>query len=398
MSKIHFTARAVDSIKAASVQKEYFDESLVGFSLRVSPLRVRTWNYLYRHQGRLRRLKLGRYPDLSLVDARRKAIEARGLVAKGSDPAASKDAERLSGTFRELTSEYLEKYSRPNKRTASEDERMIEKDFLPIWGSRKLSSLTSREIRQHLESIATRGKRGVIANHCLSLLRTMFDFAVDHELLKVNPCARMKRLVKTQVRDRVLTTAEIATLWTSLDSDTPLHAAVLRTQLLTAQRIGEVMSMRWVDLDLTEGWWTIPAERAKNGHTHRVPLSAPAVELLEARKGTTSSEWVFPAPRESSRSVLLPTVQRTVVRLRATVDFTTHDLRRTAATSLSRAGASRVLLKRILNHRDLDITARYDHHGYDFEARTALESWGRQVLAIIGEKANTQTVVAFSKR
>jgi len=396
MSRCYFTAKAVESFKPGTQQQDYRDSHLAGFELRVSPGGTKTFNYVYRHHGRQRRLKIGRYPDLSLADARRRAEEARGQLAKGIDPAAAKDATRNSGTFRELSIEFMEKYSKPNKRTWAEDQRMINKDFLPAWGSRQLLSITSREIREQLERIAKRGRRGIVANHCLSLLRTMFDFAVERDLMEVNPCSRMKRPVKTNVRERVLTPAEIKTVWALLDSCDVLQAAILRVQLLTAQRVGEVMSMKWADVDLEGGWWTIPGERAKNGHAHRVPLSVTVVEILKKRELATKSDFVFPAPRDRDKPVLLPTVQRTVVRLRQSVSFTTHDLRRTAATSLSRMGASRVLLKRILNHRDLDITARYDHHSYDWEAKIALENWGREVRSMVDGVANSSTVIPFA--
>jgi integrase len=186
-------------------------------------------------------------------------------------------------------------------------------------------------------------------------------------------------------------------LWISIEQKHELTAAILKLQLLTGQRIGELMSMSWDDVDLQSGWWTIPAARAKNNRKHRVPLSTLAIELLTARRLNVKSSWVFPGPADESRHVLLPTIQRYIMQFRGQLNFSTHDLRRTVATELARAGVSRLVLKRVLNHRDMDITARYDHHSYDREAQSALEQWSRQVRAALIEEVVSANIVVFSR-
>src|SRR5688500_12408827 len=125
MPKVYFTARAIQSWKPESRQVDYRDRNLKGLEVRVSPGKTKTFNFVYRFAGQQRRLKIGRYPDLSLADARSRATEFRGQLAKGIDPAAARDAARDSETFGELARVYIEKYARPNKKTWREDERMI---------------------------------------------------------------------------------------------------------------------------------------------------------------------------------------------------------------------------------------------------------------------------------
>lgn len=397
MPKLHFTARAVDALKPGTKQIDYFDTTLSGFVLRVSATGIKTWNFIYRHQSRLRRMKIGRYPELSLVDARQVTTAAKGTLAKGIDPSQGRDTERTSGTFSELAAVYLEKYAKLRKRTWRQDERFLNKDFIPLWGTRKLTTLTTADIRSAVERIQRRGGRGVMANHAVSLLRTMFEFAVEQQFMEQNPCGRLRQPVPTRVRERVLSLQEVHAFWWVIEAKNKLTADVLRFQLLTGQRIGEVMSMAWEDIDLQSGWWTIPAHRAKNGRAHRVPISQLASEILEQRRLTSASQWVFPGPADRSKHVLLPTLQRYIMQLRKQLDFSTHDLRRTVATELSRSGVSRIVIKRILNHRDLDITARYDHHSYDTEAKSALEHWSRQVQAAISGEMLPTKVVAFGR-
>jgi len=327
MPKVHFTARAVDSLKSTDTQIDYFDSHLTGLAIRVSASGVKTWNFIYRYQSRLRRLKLGRYPDLTLADARRAATAAKGSLAKGLDPAASRDSERSSDTFGELATAYIERYAKPRKRTWREDQRLLSKDFLPRWGSRKLISITTVDVRHEIQRIQSRARRGIIANHALSLLRTLFDFGVQHQYVETNPCGRLRMPVPTVVRERVLSFDEIVRVWKFLQSRHQLSADVLGVQLFTGQRVGEVMSMGWADIDLQSEWWTIPAERAKNNRKHRVPLNGLAADILTRRRLTESGVWVFPGPQTPTAHVLLPTIQRYVVALRDVIgDSSTHDL------------------------------------------------------------------------
>jgi len=161
--------------------------------------------------------------------------------------------------------------------------------------------------------------------------------------------------------------------------------------LVTAQRRGEVLSTRWQDVD--GSWWTIPAELAKNGLAHRVPLSRQALTILERLRKRANGPWVFPSPT-TDRPIENP--QKAAERLRErskVADLRLHDLRRTAASLMTGMGISRLTVKKILNHAERDVTAVYDRHSYDPEKRTALEAWGRRLEAIVsGKRAKGQVV------
>ncbi len=248
MPKFHFTVKGIDALKPSQTQTDYFDTSITGFSLRISPNGTKTWNYVYRHDGRLRRLKLGRYPDLGLAEARKLAEQKRGDLAKNIDPAAAKDAARAASSFGELVIDYLE-HAKRRKRTWQEDERILKKDFLPTWRTRKLNQIKRREIRGLIDSIAKRGT-GIIGNRSLTLIKTVFNFAVDKDLLEVSPCALLKPPAAEKRRDRVLSDEEIRLLWSAVEEQPRAVAPILRLQILTAQRIGEVLTTSWSDIDL----------------------------------------------------------------------------------------------------------------------------------------------------
>jgi integrase len=166
----------------------------------------------------------------------------------------------------------------------------------------------------------------------------------------------------------------------------PAMSARLRLALVTAQRGGEICAMRWDELDLQAGVWTIPASKAKNGLAHRVPLSALALEILEALP--REDAYVFVGARGSRQ-------HREAVQSIELDDFRPHDLRRTAASRMASIGVSRIAISKILNHVETGVTAIYDRHGYDAEKREALTRWALELRRIVdGESAR---VVGFPR-
>src|SRR6266404_3065327 len=168
----------------------------------------------------------------------------------------------------------MERHAKVHKRERSwrEDQRMIDRELLPRWRHRKANDIKRRDVQELLDDTVTRGSP-IQANHTFALVRKMFNFALQREIVEINPCMGMGRPTRPRQRDRVLTYEEIRALWQALDAQPRDVADALRLELLTAQRGGEILSMRWEDPDLGSGWWTIPAIYAKNGRSHRVPLS-----------------------------------------------------------------------------------------------------------------------------
>ena len=146
----------------------------------------------------------------------------------------------------------------------------------------------------------------------------------------------------------MLSSDEIKSFWQCLDnaSMSELSRLALKLQLVTAQRKGEIVSSEWEEFDLTNGWWTIPAHKAKNGNAHRVPLSKLALRILQQIKAESSnSKWLFPAFNNTKH--LIPTsidhaIRRSGDAFKNIKHFTPHDLRRTAASSMTSVGISRL--------------------------------------------------------
>lgn len=381
----------------------------------------------YRRAGRQKRHLLGEYPAVSLAVARKRALKAQAAINDGRDLAAEHQAQKMASTdtVAVLATEYLSKHARKFKRSAAEDERILNVEVLPRWKDRSVRELTRRDVRALVERVAERAP--IMANRVLALVRRMLNFAVDHDWIEANPAARVQKPAPENNRDRVLTDEELRRLWrvlshfptteqkpaprrkraTGATTDplcpiSPTLAAALKVRLLTAQRGGEVARMRWVDLDMGTGWWTIPGQHTKNGRPHRVPLTEDVVNLIKGqlpekedergesvfigRGGGTVLDRAKKAPSEIARTL--------------GIDFRGHDLRRTAATNMAAAGIPRDHISRVLNHVEGGprATKVYDRYAYDAEKRIAAEAWSRRLREIVERSEADGTVVPFTKR
>jgi integrase len=349
--------------------------------VRVSKTGRKSFVVRYTHDGSKRRVTIGPYPAWNLADARDQAREMLHAVQRGEDPQAPPEEEPEKLTFGELADEYLERHAKPKKRSWREDDRLLRVDLLPHWESRPAVEIGRRDVSELLDGIVDRGAP-IVANRVKALISKIYNFGIGRGLVDDNPSFGVPQPAKPRQRDRVLNEQEIRAVWKVLDEKGSLMAATFKLRLLTAQRGVEVLSLRWADID--GDWWTIPAEVAKNGLSHRVPLSPQAQALLaELRAAAGESEWVFPSPKRHGHPIAH--VQKAAERLAelSGVDFVPHDLRRTAASHMTSIGISRLVVSKILNHVEQGVTAVYDRHSYDSEKQDAATRWGYHLDRIL---------------
>lgn len=384
MPAVKLTDRTIKALQAPERgQTDYFDGNPRGFGVRISQSGHRAFFVMYRIGGRLRRLTLGTYPHLTLAAARQRAKDALHDVAHGSDPAGEKQADRRAETFGELADEYLTSHAKLNKRSWKEDERILNHDLLPHWRTRKAKGITRRDIWTVLKRIAEERGSPIMANRTLALVRRIFNFAIEREILTASPCHKIKAPAAERERERVLGHDELRALWKALLATPAWFQVVFKLYLFTAQRHREVLGMSRAELDLDSGWWTIPSSRTKNGLVHRVPLAPPALELLnDWMRSNPDSPWVFPSP---AREGAIVTLQKPVRLLREMtgIEFRVHDLRRTASTNMTSIGIRRKTVSRVLNHLERDVTRLYDRYSYDREKREALDRLAVELVAIV---------------
>lgn len=388
------TDLSLKNLKPKAERYEVWEEGRHGFGVRVTPKGHKSFIFMYRFGGKARRLTLGHYPAMSLAKARQEHADARTLLEGGVDPGAKavseREEQRKAPTIADLAQEYLEKWAKVRKRERSirEDKRILDKDVLPAWGTFKALDITRRDVINLLDEIVDRGAP-IMANRTLAVIRKMFNFAVTRDIVPVSPCGGVQAPAPEQQRDRILTNDEIRALWQGLEAAKMAEGTklALKLQLVTAQRKGEVVSAAWEEIDMAEGWWTIPGEKSKNNLPHRVPLSPLAVELFQAAKFFAGdSPWVFPSPR-GGKHITPEAIDHALRRPGPEAlgfAFVPHDLRRTAASLMTGMGIPRLVVSKILNHVERGVIRVYDRHTYDNEKQRALEKWSRKLKSIIG--------------
>lgn len=396
MATAKFSDRFVANLKPKPARYELREPNAHGtgtLALRVSPNGHKAWQYLYTVDGRDRRMTLGAYPAMTVAEAHAACGEAMRNREAGRDPGAvvvdARAAERKAPTVATLAAMFLEQHVRPHKAAKSilNDERTMANDVLPALGAHKAEAIERRDVRDLLKRIVDRGAP-IQANRTLALVRKMFNWGMGEDLVPSNPCIGVKAPGKETQRDRVLTESELREVWAVLPiaaGMAPETRLALQFQLVTAQRCGEALSLRWAEVDLAAGWWTIPAAKAKNGKSHRVPLSPQALDLLAAARALNPDRQVVFPSHLGDRPMVETAVGRALFRNLAqfpVAPFTPHDLRRTAASHMTGIGVSRLVVSKILNHAEQGVTAVYDRHSYDAEKRDALERWGRRLAEL----------------
>jgi integrase len=392
--KKNLTHAVVSALKPpAEGQLDVWDKRKPGFGLRISKGGTKTWLLMYRQNGRKRRYKLGRFPDMSVADARADATARLGDVARGADPAKERAQDRSEPTFADLADLYMKHHSRPKKKPRSvvADERMLRADLLPIWQHRRLGTIGRRDVIALIDDIVARGAP-VHANRTKALISSIFNFAIGRDLLEQNPAYKVPKPTLERSRDRFLSDGEIRRLWAALETEPLKVKAAYRLALLTAARRSELLDMPWTELDLDSGWWVLPADRTKAGKTHRIPLGPTALNLLRALQVDRDSPFVFSG--RYGRPVVNPQKWNERLRKNAQLEnFRLHDLRRTTASKLTEIGVPRLVVSKLLNHAEGGITAIYDRHSYDQEKREALIKWDRHLQRLLTGEADEQKVV-----
>jgi integrase len=262
------------------------------------------------------------------------------------------------------------------------------------YGKVNARDLTKRQLIALLDGIVDRGAP-ISANRTHALLKQLFDWAAAKDLVAASPIAGIERPGGDESpRERVLTSDEIKAFWAKLpDADMADPTALaLRLLLVTAQRRGELTFAKWSHFDLESKLWTIPVDLLKTSHAkrtkpepHAVPLSPLALALLRQLKELTGGGiYVLPAhvDKKKNRSYSERVLSRAV---RQNEDhfgiehFTPHDLRRTAASFMTKLGIPRLHVEKVLNHSTGDIAEVYDRHDYLPEKRIALVRWAEEL-------------------
>ncbi|MFQ3666337.1 MAG: site-specific integrase [Sphingomonadaceae bacterium] len=396
---------------------EVRDTLVPGLRVRVGASGAKAFTLRTRIAGRPVNVTLGRYPDMTLAKARDAARALLVEIKAGRDPVARRAVAGKvgglsnAGTLAFWWERYLDRSVRGRLRSAREVERLGAKWIVPALGHRRIETITRADISRLVDAVAypAGGKpRAREGRHVHQQLSAFFSWVLPMiDGLPSNPCRDALRPKAGPPRERVLDEAEIGALWRVCgDLGWPWGSAV-RLLLLTGLRRGEVFGARWEEFE--GNTWLIPGARTKNGRAHFVPLSRPALEILEALP-RLEGPLLFPATRlvragerrdpERPVSGFSKAGARLVARVadevgRPLEPFTLHDIRRTVATGLQRIGVALPVVEAVLNHVSgtrAGIVGVYQRHDFAAERRQALEAWAAEIERLAHGPASDRVV------
>jgi integrase len=404
---------------------EVFDTEQRGLVLRIYAGGSKVFWCRYSDGGRKVKYRLGdAVAGITLKAARDAVQKTMGELAQGRDPAGERKAKAAEDkrkadeqafTLETLIDRWAALHLK-DARASYRDEapRALKIAFAGELGS-AASDLTDKTVIRTKGALAEAGK-DALASAVLRYGHAAFAWAVSERLIDRNPFAGIKK-PKVESRDRVLEDSELRAIWHATQGPGSFNA-IVRFLILTGQRREEVAGLRWSELNNDRSVWTIPAERAKNGVAHIVPLPSPALQIVEAawklrrraKEGAPppkGAEFVFPGEQGvyqgfgHSKVRLDAAIQAAREKAAAgKVDhipnWRLHDLRRTVATNMQALGVRLEVTEAVLNHVSgsrAGIAGVYQRHDWAREKREGLSAWGERVTAIVEGRETADNVI-----
>ena len=226
---------------------DFADQLCPGLHLRVTGKGTKSFSAMLRVNHRLQRRTIGRFPLVSLAEARDATLAMQRKAAQGCDPRQPEAGLQSLITYAELIDKYTELHLTPNTRSGPLIRASLLNPRLRRFLTRPAASITKGELIGVIDEVMATGKAQAAVN-LLRHLRMVFNWATDRDLLTSNPCDRIRPPAKTVERDRVLTDAEITAVWSASFRMPSPYGEMYRTFLLTGQRRTEVATMRWSEV------------------------------------------------------------------------------------------------------------------------------------------------------
>jgi integrase len=360
--------------------KLIWDSEMKGFAVRVfaatktNPKGARTFLFTYWSNGAERRLKIGAWPTWSAAAAREEAKGLRKRVDRGEDPATERRERREAPTMKDLAARYeAEHLPRKSEQSQHDDKVMVARILKEIGAERKVADVHYGDIVTLHRAITDSG-HPVLANRVVSCCSRMFALSLLpmageakpwRDQAQGNPCKGIERNPEV-AKERFLSAAENAAVVDGLEAYGRTSAAdCIRLIMMTGCRPGEAMLATWQQFDAQPGLWIKPAATTKQRKEHRLPLNAPALQLIadvrKARGNVDPSGYVFPGQVPGQPLQQLRTCWDAVCAHAGLTDVRIYDLRHTFASIGAGGGLSLPLIGRLLGHTQSRTTQRYAH-------------------------------------
>lgn len=388
------TDREIQNLKPQDKRYSIKDKLNNGLFIEVKESGIKSWHYRYSLAGKQERLVIGRYPDLSLKDARQIRDESASLVAKGISP--KQDKVKPKGIlFKDYGEYYLKEVIKKYRKDPYNMILCLSNDLYPMVGHIPLDQISIEDIRRTIWRKKEQGYDAA-ANQVRGLLKRMFDYAITLGLVTFNPVLAIPspHIHKAKPRDRYLSTNEIRTYYTTLlDSRIyrPRKLGLLLS-LLTLVRKSELLRAKWEHIDFDSRIWLIPETKADSatGHSREmvVYMSNQVIEIFKELKTIAGNEPFVFVGRQSGTHIshnAFNTAQKAALALTDLPPFTVHDLRRTASTHLNEQGFHSDAIEACLNHTMRGVRGVYNKAMYEKERKEMLQKWSNHIFSVIYE-------------
>lgn len=379
--------------RAKPKDKEYNLSDGQGLNLRIKPTGAKTWTFNYYHPTTKKRTNLtaGNYPEISIAQARQQREEWRSILAQGIDPQThrARIARELelaeANTFLAVAEKWrAKKQGEITKKTLDKYWGSLRLHIFPFIGSYPIGEIVPTVALIPLQRVEQRNNIDM-ANRLASYINEILNFAVNGGLIPFNPCLRMNKTLKQHKKENNprIKSEELPEFMQALAQAKiePQTRALIQFQLLTMARPGEVSGAQWSEIDLDKRLWTIPAERMKAREAHVIPLSAQAVQLLEALHPVTGRfEYVFPKHGDNHASMSSSSANTAIKRMGYAGRQTAHGLRGLARTYLAEQNTNHEHAEACLSHKTGgNVSLAYNHATYLEQRKVIMQKWADYV-------------------
>ncbi|MEQ9487626.1 MAG: tyrosine-type recombinase/integrase [Alphaproteobacteria bacterium] len=411
------TKRTVDAAKVGAKDTFLWDSEIKGFGLKVTPKGRKVYVLQYRFQGSLRRYTIGAHGSPWTADkARDEALRLLNLAKDGTDPATARQSEKDAITLSALCDLYLvDGVNGKSPSTLATDKGRIERHIKPLLGRKRVKDLDANDIKKFMRDVASgktatdikTGKHGRArvtggegtANRTVGLLGGILSFAIDGGIRSDNPVHGVKRYAEKR-SERFLSPQELARLGDALalaerTGENQVAINGIRLLILTGCRKSEILALQWEYVNFETEYLELPT--SKTGQK-RVPIGAPALDLLASMPRINGNPYVLPGEKEGKHLIGLPRVWRRI-RIAAGLDnVRLHDLRHSFASVGAGAGMGLAVVGKVLGHRNPSTTARYAHIADD-PAKVAANRISQSISELMNVKSHkTQLEVVANEK
>lgn len=357
-----------------------------GLYLEVRPNGSKLWRYRYRIDGKENVFAVGAYPDVSLSDARAERDLAREHVRAGRHPSHVRQTEKAQqladnrNTFKAVAQEWIaDRLGKRSEAYRRQCERAFANDVYPRIGRLPMREITAAQVLDILKRMDGRGAT-TLALQVRQWISAVFRFGVATLRADADPAAALKGAIERKAinHSRPMSRDELKAYFAAVDGYKGHRVTVIALRLLPLlfTRTVELRCARWVEFDLDNALWEVPAERMKMKRKHLVPLPHAAVELLRELRRITPGELCFPG-LVSPDKPLSPTTLNRALEYLGMAGWHCHDFRATAATHLyEMARWSAEVIEMQLAHAERNrVRAAYNHAQYLDQRRELMQAW-----------------------